>query len=176
MTKGEERKGTLMPRRKRILRTPLTPAERRQRSRELLIETVMNLVIEGNSLASISRREHMPSYDTLQRWCETDSAFRNRYEGALRFQQHVMADEVLTIADRFAATQRGRARIKAARFQIAARNWWIAWHEKESKRMMPKTDRSSQEILERLQRGLERVRISEEEQRKRQQVSDDGAN
>jgi Cdc6-like AAA superfamily ATPase len=118
----------------------------------------MGLVIEGNTLATISLREHMPSYRTMQRWLATDGAFRDRYDGALTFQQHVMADDVLKIADDYAAAQRGRARIKAVRLQIDARNWWIAWHEKEEKRLAPKKGNAQQEFMEELKCRLERAR------------------
>ena len=122
-----------MPRRKRTARTPLTPRERRQRSRDALIARVISLVVGGNSFASIARRQHMPSVETLQRWRETDSDFRKRYDVALMMQQHMMADAMVTMADRFAAAQNGRARLKAVKLQIAARKWWLAEFDKENR-------------------------------------------
>ena len=150
-----------MPRRKRIPRAPLTPQERRKRSREVLIARVMSLVVRGNSFASISLREHMPGYDTLQRWRQTDSSFRKRYDVALMMQGHIMADAMVTIADRVAATQKGRARMEAAKFQFTARKWWLAAFDKE-KRINEKNTKPQQsptdEEIEMLNAALRRNR------------------
>lgn len=150
-----------MPRRKRTARTPLTPRERRKHSRDVLIARVMSLVVGGNSFASIARREHMPSVETLQRWRDTDSDFRKRYDVALTMQRHMMADAMVTMADRFAATQDGRARLKAVKLQIAARKWWLAEfdQEKRSDEKNAKPQRSPTDAdIARLNEALRRIR------------------
>jgi hypothetical protein len=121
----------------------------------------MSLVVGGNSFASIARREHMPSVETLQRWRETDSDFRKRYDVALMMQRHMMADAMVTMADRFAATRNGRARIKAVKLQIAARKWWLAEFDKENrtdeKNVKPQRSPTDADIA-RLNEALRRIR------------------
>jgi hypothetical protein len=102
---------------------PLTRVERLRRSREALVTRTMALVIAGHSLAAISRRPHMPHHGTFKRWLSQDSVFRARYEAARLLQMHVMADEVVALADRFAASTRGRRHTAAVKLQIEARKW-----------------------------------------------------
>jgi len=114
-----------MRRPQRTPRIPLSPVARHERSRAALVDRVMALTVEGHGFATISRRPHMPRYATLERWRARDSAFRANHAAALRFAAQVMGDDVLALADRFAASATARQRNAAARKQFDARKWWL---------------------------------------------------
>jgi hypothetical protein len=76
-------------------------------------------LIEGESLRSITRDEHMPANSTVAVWVQSDPVFASEYAAARLLQADALADEVVDIADK--AHDRDTA--AAARVKIDARKW-----------------------------------------------------
>jgi hypothetical protein len=64
-----------------------------------LVETICNLLIEGNSLRAIEDMDGMPSKTAILRWVSKHPEFRDQYARALEARTDAHADEILAIAD-----------------------------------------------------------------------------
>jgi hypothetical protein len=68
-----------------------------------VIDTVLEKLVEGNSLRSICAEEGMPAMATFMRWLaeegEEGDKLRERYAHAREAQAETIAEDILTIAD-----------------------------------------------------------------------------
>src|SRR4051812_29305629 len=109
---------------RRPRRNPTLAPLERHRSRSALVSRVIGAVVDGASLATIARREHMPRHATSTGWLR-DPESRRRYDTALELQRQLMIDDIVQIADRAAAIAHGKRRVAAVRRQIEARKLWV---------------------------------------------------
>lgn len=75
-------------------------------------------IAQGNSLASIVRRDDMPAMTTVYRWLTENAFFRELYMRAREDQADTMADIMTDIADMATADT-----VKQARLRIDTRKW-----------------------------------------------------
>lgn len=64
-----------------------------------LVQKIAELLIQGNSLASICRRDDMPSYVTVWNWENEDPDFLNLSLGARARGADFIADDIMRITD-----------------------------------------------------------------------------
>lgn len=64
-----------------------------------LVQRINELLVEGNSMASICRMDGMPSYVTVWNWEQSDPEFLNTSLSARERGTHYMADDCLRISD-----------------------------------------------------------------------------
>jgi len=64
-----------------------------------IADEICQRLIEGESLRSICRADHMPSAALVCRWCHDYEAFGEQYTRARENQADTLADEMLDIAD-----------------------------------------------------------------------------
>lgn len=62
-------------------------------------EEICCRVMEGESVRSICRDEHMPSRSTVLNWLAADPIFRTAYSFAKQMLAETLAEEILEIAD-----------------------------------------------------------------------------
>jgi terminase small subunit-like protein len=63
-------------------------------------ESVLERLADGESLSAICRSEEMPSRPTIHGWVLDDiENFASKYARAREIQAHVLADEIISIAD-----------------------------------------------------------------------------
>jgi len=164
--------------------TPHSSLQRHARSRAALIDDVLACMDAGESLPTIAGRKRMPRERTVARWLDEDGALRERFEAARRARLQAMADEVIALADAYAATAPAKKRSVAVRMQIDARKWWSRmvaseiqtqrrderWRESAerpaTKGSQPGAHVSADELRERLRRY---------EEMKKQWAAEDGA-
>lgn len=65
---------------------------------EIALE-LLNRLSRGETLKSITKDAHMPSYQQVMKWVKSDPDFQNAYLSAQEFRMNVFADEILEIAD-----------------------------------------------------------------------------
>lgn len=82
-----------------------------------LAEEICERLIEGESLRSICRDDHMPSAATVCRWQVERSEFAEQYARARAAQADTLADELLDIADDDAED------VNRSRLRVDARKW-----------------------------------------------------
>lgn len=66
---------------------------------EAIAKKICVLIAEGQSLRQISDQDGMPNKATIMRWLATNDAFCDQYAHAKERAAHLMADEILEIAD-----------------------------------------------------------------------------
>ena len=84
--------------------------------REELIDTILDRLIEGESLRKICSDPDMPAKVTVLKWLDKYDDFAARYARAREMQADGYVDECVTIADQATDPQ-------VARVQIWARQW-----------------------------------------------------
>ena len=62
-------------------------------------EAVLNSIRQGKSLRAISEEDGMPSPALVVTWVKDDPAYAEQYARAKEVQAHLMAEEILEIAD-----------------------------------------------------------------------------
>ena len=65
---------------------------------EIALE-LLNRLARGETLKSITKDAHMPSYQQAMKWVKSDPDFQQAYLSAQEFRMNVFADEILEIAD-----------------------------------------------------------------------------
>jgi hypothetical protein len=64
-----------------------------------LVEEILNKLMDGESLRSICRPDHMPSAGTFLRWCSIDEKLSEQYARARDIQMDYYVDDINQIAD-----------------------------------------------------------------------------
>ncbi|BET97691.1 terminase small subunit-like protein [Xenorhabdus taiwanensis] len=86
-------------------------------------EDICALLMEGESLRSICKRQGMPSIRAVMYWLQRHEEFMQQYARAREIQAEVLAEDVITIAD--TAIAEG-ADVAKARLQVDARKWYAS--------------------------------------------------
>lgn len=103
-------------------------------------DSIIERMVEGESLRSICRDEGMPSASTVFRWLDEDTdearAFREQYEQACRARAAALFDDIIEIADDgtndYVERLRGdgeketafdREHVQRSRLRVDARKW-----------------------------------------------------
>lgn len=87
-----------------------------------LIDKIINLVLEGKSIAGICKMEGMPDKSTVFRWMMDDDDFATKCARAKEIGAHAIAEETIAIAD----NAMDRTEVEKARVQVQARQWYAS--------------------------------------------------
>ena len=103
-----------------------------------MADNICERIANGESLRNICRDADMPSKNTVLRWANDNSEFRDQYARAREEQEHFYFEDLIEIAD---CVVPDAAEVAKARVQIDARKWVLS-------RMNPKKygDRIQQEV------------------------------
>ena len=85
-----------------------------------IADRILDLVSAGKSLTAACMGKGMPVPSTVYRWAEAIPAFAARFEMAKEERAHMLADEILAIADAPAKTNE---EVQRARLRVDARKW-----------------------------------------------------
>lgn len=81
------------------------------------------LLMTGESLRSICKRQGMPAMSTVTLWLTKHEEFSAQYARAREVQAEVLAEDILMLAD--SAIEDGAA-VAKARLQVDARKWYAS--------------------------------------------------
>ena len=81
------------------------------------------LLMTGESLRSICKRQGMPAMSTVTLWLTKHEEFSAQYARAREVQAEVLAEDILMLAD--SAVEDGAA-VAKARLQVDARKWYAS--------------------------------------------------
>ncbi|EEC8597061.1 agmatine deiminase family protein [Escherichia coli] len=88
-----------------------------------LAEKICNLLMEGESLRAICRRDEFPHLATVLAWLHRHDEFHEQYARAREIQAEVMAEDIIMYADS-ASEESGS--VAKARLQVDARKWYAS--------------------------------------------------
>ncbi|MBU9829874.1 MULTISPECIES: ubiquitin carboxyl-hydrolase [Rahnella] len=88
-----------------------------------LAERICNLLMEGESLRAICKRDDVPHIATVLAWLHRHEEFHEQYVRAREIQAEVMAEDIIMYAD--SATEEASA-VAKARLQVDARKWYAS--------------------------------------------------
>lgn len=78
---------------------PVKKTGRPSKYTEAIASEICSRIAEGQTLRSICRHEHMPSFGTVYRWIEGDEAFSARIARARDIGYDAIAEDAMAIAD-----------------------------------------------------------------------------
>lgn len=88
-----------------------------------LSERICNLLMEGESLRAICRRDEMPHMATVLSWLHKHPEFHEQYARAREIQAEIMAEDIIMYAD---SSSEESAAVAKARLQVDARKWYAS--------------------------------------------------
>ncbi|CFB68964.1 ubiquitin carboxyl-hydrolase [Yersinia enterocolitica] len=88
-----------------------------------LAERICNLLMEGESLRAICKRDDVPHIATVLAWLHRHEEFHEQYVRAREIQAEVMAEDIIMYAD--SAAEEASA-VAKARLQVDARKWYAS--------------------------------------------------
>ncbi|MGE4718789.1 ubiquitin carboxyl-hydrolase [Yersinia enterocolitica] len=88
-----------------------------------IAETICNLLMEGESLRAICKRDDVPHIATVLAWLHRHEEFHEQYVRAREIQAEVMAEDIIMYAD--SAAEEASA-VAKARLQVDARKWYAS--------------------------------------------------
>lgn len=88
-----------------------------------LTEKICNLLMEGESLRSICKRDDVPHIATVLAWLHRHEEFHEQYVRAREIQAEVMAEDILMFAD---GSSEEAGSVAKARLQVDARKWYAS--------------------------------------------------
>lgn len=87
-----------------------------------LAARICERIAAGESVKSIGRSADMPSDWTVRNWALNDyKGFASQYARATLIRMHVLADEIMDIADNASAEE-----VQAARLRVDTRKWLMS--------------------------------------------------
>ncbi|AYH33237.1 ubiquitin carboxyl-hydrolase [Pectobacterium parmentieri] len=86
-------------------------------------EDICKLLMQGESLRAICKRQGMPHIATVMAWLHRHEEFNEQYARAREIQAEILAEDVMNIAD--SAIEDGAA-VAKAKLQVDARKWYTA--------------------------------------------------
>lgn len=89
---------------------------------QAIADEICDRLIEGQSLRTIAKDEHMPAASTVFKWLASNESFAEQYGRAREAQADAMADEIVDISDgegTEADPQRDRLRVDARKWVAA---------------------------------------------------------
>lgn len=87
---------------------------------EVLAERISDLLVEGNTLAAISRMPEMPAYNTIFRWMKNQPTFRQQIKAARELRALHFEDQAIEVG----TSQPEKDDVPGAR--LAAETFWKA--------------------------------------------------
>jgi hypothetical protein len=94
---------------------------------EAIGDEICERLLEGESLRTIAKDEHMPAASTIFKWLVNNEDFAEQYARAKEAQADVMADEIVDIADGRKSMQDGcDPDVNRDRLSVDARKWVAA--------------------------------------------------
>ncbi|QZN94120.1 DNA packaging protein [Symbiopectobacterium purcellii] len=88
-----------------------------------LADEICSLLMVGESLRSICKRQGMPVLSTVTLWLSKHEEFSVQYARAREIQAEVLAEDAMNIAD---AAVEDSAAVAKARLQVDARKWYAS--------------------------------------------------
>lgn len=84
---------------------------------------ICSLLMAGESLRSICKRQSMPAMSTVTLWLTKHEEFSAQYARAREIQAEVLAEDILMLAD---SAEEDAAAVAKARLQVDARKWYAS--------------------------------------------------
>ena len=88
-----------------------------------LAESICSLLMSGESLRAICRKDEYPHLSTVLAWLHRHPEFSEQYAHAREIQAEVMAEDIIMYADTAAEDASAVAK---ARLQVDARKWYAS--------------------------------------------------
>ncbi|HFE1795603.1 TPA: hypothetical protein ACJHGQ_003121 [Yersinia enterocolitica] len=88
-----------------------------------LAERICNLLMEGESLRAICKRDDVPHIATVLAWLHRHEEFHEQYVRAREIQAEVMAEDIIMYAD---SAAKEASAVAKARLQVDARKWYAS--------------------------------------------------
>ncbi len=85
-----------------------------------IADRILDQISAGKSLTAVCKAKGMPAPCTIYRWVQAIPAFAARFEMAKEERAHMLADEILAIADAPAETNE---QVQRARLRVDTRKW-----------------------------------------------------
>lgn len=133
-----------------------------------LADRICTLLIEGNSLRKICRKNGMPGLRTVCSWLATNREFQQHYARAREFQAELGADEIVDVADesydKIAGNKGDSARVQAYRLKVEARKWVASKLLPKKYGDRPDADEKGIDALDRLTEQMDKAYAQRSEQ------------